>query len=53
MKTAFKGNRFQHAEDKKTVMAELNAAPLEAFADYFQKLFKQFNKCTQVGKNYF
>jgi hypothetical protein len=36
VKTAFKGKRFQDDEDiKKKVMAELNAIPLEAFADTF------------------
>jgi hypothetical protein len=40
VKTAFKGKGFQDAEDiKKIVMADLNAVPLEAFADYFQKNF--------------
>jgi hypothetical protein len=40
MKTALKGKKFQDAEDiKKNVTAELNAVPMEAFADCFQKLF--------------
>jgi hypothetical protein len=39
VKTALKGKRFQDAEDiEKNVMAELNAVPLEVFADRFQKL---------------
>jgi hypothetical protein len=39
MKTAVKGKTFQDAEDiKKTETAELNAVPLEAFAD-FSKTF--------------
>jgi hypothetical protein len=38
---------------KKNVTAELNAVPLEAFADCFQKLFKRFNKCIQDGEDYF
>jgi hypothetical protein len=50
----YKKKGFQDAEDlKKTMMAELNAVPLAAFADYFQNFLKQFNKCTQVGRNYF
>jgi hypothetical protein len=37
-KTALKGKRFQNVEDsKKNIMAELNAVPLEAFADCFKK----------------
>jgi hypothetical protein len=40
VKTVLKGKRFQDVEDiKKNVTAELNAVPLEAFADCFQKLF--------------
>jgi hypothetical protein len=38
---------------KKNVKAEMNAVPLEAFADCFQKLIKLFNKCIQVGRDYF
>jgi hypothetical protein len=54
VKTALKGKRFQDVEDiKKNEKAELNAVPLEAFADSFQKRFEQCNKCTQVGGNYF
>jgi hypothetical protein len=54
VKTAFQEKRFQDAEDvMKIVTAELNAVPLEAFADCFQKLFKLFNKCIQVGGDYF
>jgi hypothetical protein len=38
VKTALKGKRFQDTEDiKENVTAELNAPPLEAFADCFQK----------------
>jgi hypothetical protein len=52
--TALKAKRFQDVEDiKKHLMAELNALPLEAFADCFQNLFKQFNKSIQVCGNYF
>jgi hypothetical protein len=37
VKTALKGKRFQDVEDiKKSVMAELNAVSLEAFADNFK-----------------
>jgi hypothetical protein len=35
------------------VTAELNTVDLEAFADSFQKLFEQFNKCIQAGADYF
>jgi hypothetical protein len=50
VKTAFKGKRFQDVEGiKENLTTKLNAVPLEAFADYFQKLFKRFNKCIQVG----
>jgi hypothetical protein len=53
VKTALQGKRFQDGEDiKKNVMAELNAVPLEAFADCFQKLFERCNKCNQVGGDY-
>jgi hypothetical protein len=53
MKAALKGKRFQDVENiKKNVMAELNVVPLEAFADSFQKFFKGFNKCIQVGGDY-
>jgi hypothetical protein len=48
VKTALKGKRFQE-----NVMAELNAVPLETFADCFQKLFKRYNKRVQVGRDYF
>jgi hypothetical protein len=43
VKTALKGKRFRDAEAfKKNVKTELNAVPLEAFADCIQKLvFKQ------------
>jgi hypothetical protein len=34
-------------------MAELNAIPLEAFADCVQQLFDQCNKRIQVGGDYF
>jgi hypothetical protein len=41
VKTALKGKKFHDVGDiKKNVMAELNAVPLEAFADCFQKLFE-------------
>jgi hypothetical protein len=54
VKTALKGKRFLDVEDiKKKVMAELNTVSLEAFAQCFQKLFKQSNKCIQVGGDYF
>jgi hypothetical protein len=54
VKTALKGKRFQNVEDiKKNVTAELNAVPLEAFADSFQKLFERCNKCIQAGGDYF
>jgi hypothetical protein len=47
-------NRFQDTEDiKKNVMAELNTVPLGVFADCFQKLLEWFNKCIQVGRDYF
>jgi hypothetical protein len=40
---------FQDVTDsEKDVMVKLNAVPFEAFTDYFQKLFKRFNKCIQV-----
>jgi histone-lysine N-methyltransferase SETMAR len=53
-KTTFKGKRFQDVEDiKKNVTAELNTVPLVTFADCFQKLFEQCNKCIQVGGDYF
>jgi hypothetical protein len=46
VKTAIKGKRFQDVEDiKKNMTAELNAVPLEAFADCFQKHFERCNKC--------
>jgi hypothetical protein len=54
VKTAQKRERFQNVEDiMKNVTAELNAVPLEAFADCFKKLFKRCNKCIQVSENYF
>jgi hypothetical protein len=54
VETALKGKTFQNVEDiKKKVTAELNSVPLEAFADCFQKPFKRFNTCTQVGGDYF
>jgi hypothetical protein len=54
VKSALKGEMFQYAEGiKENVMAELNAVPLEAFVDCFQKLFKRINKHIQVGGNYF
>jgi hypothetical protein len=54
IKTTLKGKRFQDVENiKKKVTAELNTVPLEAFVDCSQKLFKQFNKCIQVGGDYF
>jgi hypothetical protein len=34
-------------------MAELNAVPLEAFADCFQKLLERCKKYIQVGGDYF
>jgi hypothetical protein len=52
--TTLKGKRFQDVEDnKKNVMAELNAVPFEVFADCFQKPFERCNKCIQVGGDYF
>jgi hypothetical protein len=54
VKTALKGRRFQDVEGiKKNVTAELSAVPFEAFSDCFQKLFERFNKCIQVGGDYF
>jgi hypothetical protein len=54
MKTALKGQRCQDVEDiKKNMTVELNAVPLEAFADCFQKHFEQCNKCNQVHGDYF
>jgi hypothetical protein len=54
VKTAPKGKRFQDVENiKENVTAELNAVPLEAFADCFQKRFERCNKCIQVGGDYF
>jgi hypothetical protein len=51
VKTALKGNRFQDVEDIKiNVTAELNAVPLEAFDDCFQKLFERCNKCIQQAE---
>jgi hypothetical protein len=39
VKLALKGKRFQDVEDiTKNVKTELNAVPLEDFADCFQKL---------------
>jgi hypothetical protein len=50
MKTALKGKRFQDVEDiTKNVTVELNAVPLESFADCFQEIFERFNKFIQVG----
>jgi hypothetical protein len=54
VKTALKGKKFQDVEDiKKNLTAELNAVPLEAFADCCEKRFVRCNKCIQVGGNYF
>jgi hypothetical protein len=54
MKTVLKRNRFQDDEDiKKNMTVGLNADPLEAFVDCFQELLKRFNKCIQVGGDYF
>jgi hypothetical protein len=54
VKTSLKGKRFQGVEDiMKNGAAELNAVPLEAFADCFQKPFERCNKCIQVGGDYF
>jgi hypothetical protein len=45
---------FQDIENiKKNVTSELNAVPLESFADCFQKLFERCNKCIHVGGDYF
>jgi hypothetical protein len=49
VKTSLEGKRFQDVEDKKNVMAELNAVPLETFADYCQKLLEQCTKYIQIG----
>jgi hypothetical protein len=38
---------------KENMTTRLNAVPLEAFADCFQKHFKRFNKCIQVDGDYF
>jgi hypothetical protein len=51
VKTALKGKRFQDIE--KNLTAELNAVPLQAFSDCFQKLFERCNKCIQVDGDYF
>jgi hypothetical protein len=56
VKTPLKGKRFQNFEDiKENMTAELNAVPLDAFAECFQKLVELCNECTsiQVGGNYF
>jgi hypothetical protein len=55
VKISFKGKGFEDVEDiiKTNVTAELNALPLEAFADCFQKPFRSFSKCNQVGGDYF
>jgi hypothetical protein len=54
VKTAFKGKKFQDAEDiKKNVTAEMNAVILEDFAGCFQKLFEGFNTCIQVAVDNF
>jgi hypothetical protein len=54
VKTALDGKKFQDVEDiKKNVTAEINAFPLEASADCFQKLSKRCNKRIQVVGDYF
>jgi hypothetical protein len=54
VRTALKEKRFEDVEGiKENVTAEMNAVPLEAFADCLQKLFKIFNKCIQVRRDYF
>jgi hypothetical protein len=54
VETALKGRGFRMLKIlKKNVTAEQNAVPSEAFTSCFQKLFKQFNKCIQVGKDRF
>jgi histone-lysine N-methyltransferase SETMAR len=54
VKTALKGKRFEDVEDiKKNVTAEMNAIPLGAISDCFQKLFVRCNKSIQVGGDYF
>jgi hypothetical protein len=53
-KISHKGKRCQDVESiKENMTVELNAAPLEAFVDCFQKLFNQFKKCIQVGEGCF
>jgi hypothetical protein len=48
VKTTLEGKRFQDAEDiSGKVKVEINAVPLEIFADYFQKLL---NDSTNVFK---
>jgi hypothetical protein len=52
-KTARRGKRLQDVEDiKKNVTAELNAVPLEAFADCFQTLVERCKKYVQVGGDF-
>jgi hypothetical protein len=53
VKITLKGKRFQEVDIKKNMMAELNAVPLEAFADCSQKLSERCNKCIHVGGDYF
>jgi hypothetical protein len=54
VKTALEGKRFQDVEDiKKNVTVELNAVPLEAFADCFQKRYERCNKFSQLVGDYF
>jgi hypothetical protein len=54
VKNSLKGMGFQDVEDiKKNVTADLHAVPFQAFADCSQNLLKRFNKCIQVGEDYF
>jgi hypothetical protein len=45
--------RFQDVDIKKYVTVELTGVSLEASVDCFQNLVKRFNKCIQVGGDYF
>jgi hypothetical protein len=51
VKTALKGKMFQKTKEKRDDRTE--RVSLQAFAGYFQKLLKRFNKCIQVHADYF
>jgi hypothetical protein len=54
VKTALKGKIFQNAEDiNRIVTVALNAVPLEATADSFQKLSERINTRIEVCGDYF